>query len=377
MKVLILGGGGMEGRTVARDLANSGVKKLILADYNLEAADSVAETLRKECDAKVKTVFVDANDYDALVKVIKEADAKVAVNMIGPFFKYGVQIAKASIEAKVNHVDICDDSDPANEVLDTLNEAAKAAGVTVLVGCGATPGLSNMLSKYGAMQLDKTDKINIDWLWPGLTGGGVAALTHGFKMYSGTCPQYIDGKVQQLPAGTENVKVKSSDGKYEGIVHYVGHGEPATLPRYIDANEITCMGGLMPEEVDKYFFNFMKAGLADTTPMEVQGNMISLPHVAMGILIREFSDMEMENPEDGYCRIKIVGTKDNKEQKFVYEVSGNGSHMTSYPTSVVTQMILNGEINMPGTHAPEALKKEQLEKVFSEVQKRGVEIKGL
>ena len=125
MKIIVLGGAGdMASRTVRELAAEPDVTKVTVADCNLDAA----ERLASELGYKVSPVWVDANDYAALVEVIRGHDA--AASGIGPFYRYEARVALAAVEGGVPYVSLCDDYDGARAVLE-LDEAAKAMGVTV------------------------------------------------------------------------------------------------------------------------------------------------------------------------------------------------------------------------------------------------------
>ena len=72
MKVLSLGGAGAVCRHATRDLAEySDYSEIIIGDYNLAAAEALAADIG---DPRVKTIKVDANDYDGLVKLFRKVD---------------------------------------------------------------------------------------------------------------------------------------------------------------------------------------------------------------------------------------------------------------------------------------------------------------
>ena len=116
MSIVVLGGAGLEGSAIAKNIAESGFTDLVLADYNLEGAKARAQEIMMSTNAAVTAQFVDANDHKSLLNVIKDADA--VVNAIGPFYMYLEKILRAVIEAKVpKYVDICDDAEPTKKAL--------------------------------------------------------------------------------------------------------------------------------------------------------------------------------------------------------------------------------------------------------------------
>lgn len=374
-KVLVLGGAGTEGSVLARDLVNSGIDEVVLADYNIAKAEELAKALNGLGKGKVSAIKVDANQHDELVRILKGENLAAVCNLIGPYFKFGPPVARAAIEARVPYIDINDDYQPALEILNDLHKKAKDAGIPIFTGCGVSPGWTNMMGKLGSTKLDQTHKIAVDWLWPALAGGGPGVISHIYHMLSGKCLQFLEGEYREIPAGTEKTRLTSSDGQFDGYVYYVGHGEPATLPRYIEnVKEVTNKGGLIPSEATDLYFKYIAAGL-DGKPVEVEGQKISLAAVTLAMMERELQDSEEAKNENGYFKVTVQGKKNGQDKELVYEFAEPGSHMTAWPASIITQMIIKGEITQKGAYAPEALNADQIEAIIQGLTDRGLETK--
>lgn len=372
-KFLVLGAAGEEGSACSRDLVNSKVDELVLADYNIAGAEKLAKELNEIGNTKVSAIKADANKTDELVKIFKEQNSDVILSFVGPFYKFGPLTVKAAIEAGIPYVDIDDDAEPALDILNNMNDKAKEANIPVIIGCGVSPGWSNLVAKLGSTKLDQTDSIAIEWLWPTLAGGGSAVIDHFYHILSGQCIQYLDGEYKKIPAGSGKVGLVSPDGKFDGNVYFVGHGEPATLPRYIDGvKEVYNKGGLLPSEASELYLTYIKAGLGDTTPLEVDGQMIRLNDLTVALMERELKDSPIANDENGYFKVTVKGRKDNKDKELIYEIAEPGSHMTAWTASAIAQMIVKGEITQTGTNAPEVLNAEQIELVLKALTDRGL-----
>ncbi|SCX18696.1 Saccharopine dehydrogenase, NADP-dependent [Nitrosomonas eutropha] len=375
-KFLVLGGAGEEGSVFSRDLVNSGVNEIVLADYNVAQAEKLAKELNKIGNTKVSAIKADANKPDELIKIFKEQNSDVICNFVGPYYRFGPPVAEAAIKAGIPYVDINDDYEPTLEILNNLNDKAKEAKIPVFTGCGVSPGWTNMMSKLGSTKLDQTDKISIDWLWPALAGGGPGVIEHIYHMLSGKCLQYLDGEYKKVSSGTEKTRVTSTDGKFDGYVYYVGHGEPATLPRYIDGvKEVINKGGLLPSEATELYFKFIEAGLNDTDPIAIDEQMVSLTDVTVALMERKLKNSEVAKDENGYFKVTVTGKKDNKEKTLIYEIAEPGTHMTSWTASIIAQMIAKGKITETGTNAPEVLNVEQIESVLKGLEDRGLTTK--
>jgi len=138
-------------------LRNESINHVIVADNDPQRLKSFVESLDTErASAKV----VDISDEAALVEVMREGD--VVMNTSGPYYRYGVAVVRAVIEARRNYADMDDDWRPTQQVLE-LDVKAREAGISVVVGIGSSPGATNLLAKHAAAQLDRVDAVHTAW----------------------------------------------------------------------------------------------------------------------------------------------------------------------------------------------------------------------
>ena len=102
---------------------------------------------------KVRAVGLDVNDASAMRRAMQNVD--IVINTSGPFYRFGVPILQAAIDEGCNYLDICDDWEPTIEML-KLDQAAKTAGVTAIIGLGASPGISNI----GLIAMQELDEVS-------------------------------------------------------------------------------------------------------------------------------------------------------------------------------------------------------------------------
>jgi saccharopine dehydrogenase-like NADP-dependent oxidoreductase len=227
MKVVALGGSGGMGRHTARvALGYDFVEELVIADRDGDAATRFAETL----GGKARAATVDVTDTEALGRLLSEAD--VVVNTVGPYFRFGVPVLRAAIDAKCHYLDICDDWEPTLDMLE-LDASAREAGVTAVIGLGASPGISNILAVKAIAELDRATEIYTAWDLEGAIPESIgtepsAAMVHGFHQLSGTIRVYDEGRY------TEIRPLESRTLDYPGLgpvrLWTIGHPEAVTLP---------------------------------------------------------------------------------------------------------------------------------------------------
>src|SRR5699024_10723560 len=125
-------------------------------------------------------------------------------------------------------------------------------------------------------------------------------------------------------------------------------------------------------EATDLYFNFIKAGLNDTNPIEIDGQEVSLTDVTIALIERALKDSEIAKNENGYFKVTVTGIKNDENKELVYEIAEPGAHMTSWTASILAQMIVNNEITVTGTNAPEVLNAEQIETVIKRLDERGL-----
>lgn len=380
MRVMVIGGTGLEGSELVRDLMRSQVEEIIVTSRSLDKAKKAAEDFSKEGKSKVTAIPLEVNNHDEAVEAIKDADVDVVASTVGPFYIYGPKTAKIAIDAGVPYVDINDEFKPTRKVLE-YDEDAKEADIPVLIGCGASPGCTNLLAAYGASKLDKVDKINIDWVWPATSGGGgFAVILHFLEIISGDCVQFMDGEFKYVPAGSGRREVDFSKVGTQPIA-YVGHAEPETLPRFIEGvKEVTCCGGVYPPITDEVAYKLQSLGLTREKPFEVNGQKVD-PREISNIILENFeteANKELEEycltDENGAIIVHITGEEDDNPVTYSYSLTHAADKLTANPASIAAQMIAKGEIKDKGVLTPEQLDVENIKEIFNQLKFRGFEI---
>ena len=131
MKKIIILGAGLIGRTIASDLSD---------DYLVTAVDADSNRLKTLSGKKINTVISDLSSDKNIKQIINEYD--LVIGALPGFM--GFNALKSIIEAGKNVVDIS--FFPEDPFL--LDALAKEKGVTAVVDCGVSPGLSNLFLGY-------------------------------------------------------------------------------------------------------------------------------------------------------------------------------------------------------------------------------------
>jgi lysine 6-dehydrogenase len=234
MRFIVFGGAGDMGSRAVEDLVNtSGVDHVTIADRNAAAAHKLADALRGR-GARVEAMPVDADDHAGLVEAMRGHDA--AASALGPFYHFETRLVRAAIDAGVDYASICDDWSAAQSVLAEFDGPARKAGCTIITGLGTSPGLSNVIIRYLALQMDRARRVDVSVFQPLNAGGGEAVLKHMLYIISGDVAAWREGKQVMVPAcGEERVVEFPRFGRIK--VWNMGHAEPVTIPHFIPGVE--------------------------------------------------------------------------------------------------------------------------------------------
>lgn len=367
MKFCVIGGAGHIGSKAVRILKEREPDAtIIIADKNLEKAEKIAEELGE----KVKTQKVDATSLDSLTKVIEKAD--VAISTLGPFHKFGSKVLKAAIEAGTDFIDVDDDYDATIDCL-KLHEEAKDAGITAIIGLGATPGLTNIWAKYGAEKLDDVKEIHTSWAWTAIDPDmGPGITDHYFHAITGDVPTFKNGELVEVPALSESKSIEfpSPLGEFEPA--NAGHPEPVTIPRYIEGVQtVTNKGIVWPGSLNEAAELFAELGLTSQREILVRGESVPVREIMVQIImalediapeetigkamseIEEYDDYAMKGVG---LKTVVTGKLDGESEEYEYASSCEDARVaTALPAVIGAQLLMEEDYEKSGVFAPEGI----------------------
>lgn len=371
MKILALGGAGQEGSRTVKDLvASKQVNSVVIGDLNLDAANALKQQIGSD---KLSTLQIDATNEAELIDALENID--VVVTFVGPYYRFGLPILKAAIQAGCNYVDICDDAEPTADMLE-LHEQARKAGIVAVVGCGVSPGTLNVLARDAANRMDQVEDLHFRWNVPASDVEGdiakSAAVQHGIHIVDGDVIQYLDGDWVKVPAMSESERVDfPALGECE--VYYLGHPEPVTIPRYIKGlRNVTQKGGVLG--LDELLRAFRELGLTSDEPLQLKSGSVRPSEVAVALLGR-MPDPDPAELPPAVSEFMLIasGKRDGQPVKLTYNLSGPMGPLTGVPASIAAQMIGAGQIVQQGVFAPEGCLDADV--FLAELAKRDIEVK--
>jgi len=360
-KVTVLGGAGAVGTIASQTLAGSGAfTQLAVADVNIALARKLAGKLT---GAKVSAVEFDADSPTSIRRAIGGSD--VVLNCVGPFYKYGPPILKTVIEAKMNYVDVCDDFD-ATEAILAMDDKAKKAGISALIGMGSSPGVANVLVRFCADSLlDQIESVDIYHAHGGEKIEGSAVVKHRIHSMKVPIPMFLDGKFTTINLFDETGRALEEVTEFRDVGTYPVYGYPhpetITLPKHLKGlKRVTNLGLVLPPAYAELIKGMVRLGITDEKSMVVQGQKVVPLEFAVAYILSQRERLLKEakiNQPMGCLKIVVKGIKNGGKNTYIFSMSSRGQGMgegTGIPAAIGAIIMGTGKITQKGVMPPEA-----------------------
>ncbi|MCK4353975.1 MAG: saccharopine dehydrogenase NADP-binding domain-containing protein [Dehalococcoidia bacterium] len=394
MKKLLVVGAGAQGAPCASILARGrDVEKIVLADVDLDVANKVRDKIKS---SKITTMKIDVEKIEDLDRGAKEVD--VVINLTLP--RLNANIMKAALRNGAHYVDTAFDEPIWPQIIEKqpleFDNEFKKAGLTALIACGGSPGITNVLTRYICDKLDRVDEIMIrvgnkslkeskepvkgwepDWC------PEIALMGYSFEP-----PIFEDGAYKHYPPFSECEEYDFPAPTGSVLLCYQAHEEAVTLPHFIGKG-VKYVGFKYP--VDMLAGAFIKMGFANSEPIDVKGVKVVARDVILGLVHHpvDFFLAEDENsarlpPESANpCVIEVKGEKSGENVKYIiswplslftsteeklafYRRFGATNIGTALPAIVGAKMCVEGEAGK-GIIAPECLEPTKFLKVMAKM----------
>jgi lysine 6-dehydrogenase len=377
MRFVVLGAG-LQGSACAFDLLRSeGVTQVVLADLDIQNLPPFLDPFRT--DDRLELVRLDANDHDAVARVLDGAAA--CMNALPYYFNF--HMARLAVEAGAHYADLGGNTEIVRQQLE-LDDQAASQGVSVIPDSGLAPGMVNILAAAGIAAMDTVDSVKI--LVGGLPREPKPPLNYQI-VYSleGVLDYYTtrswvlrDGKPTEVEALSE--------------VEAVEFPAPVgTLEAFHTAGGLSTMAwdheGRIPTMEYKTLrypghADIMRAirdlGLLDTTPVSVDGQQVAPRDLFIAVV-----DARLRKPDPDLValRVEVHGQRDGRPGRVrydlidVYDPETGVSAMertTGYSLSITGLMQADGRIETRGVRTPD--RGVPAEEYIRELERRGVRI---
>jgi saccharopine dehydrogenase-like NADP-dependent oxidoreductase len=382
MKFLVLGGCGLQGRTVLHDLASDNeVSEIVCADILFDKLSKIEKFTDM---SKIRTVTMDVRDKNALVSLYREVD--VVIDLLPKeFLKF---VNEAAIESGVSVVNT--NYDYKRE----LDARAKKAGIIIMPECGLDPGIDLITYGHAKTKFDELHVIKsycggfpekkacdnplnykLSWIWRGVLSSNLRE-SRVIK----------DKKIIEIPAMNQH------DEAFVHSIDFPELGELEAIPNG-DSVYFTNLMGLSGtiEETGRYALRW-PGWSAFWRPLKALGFLSDEPvkgfdgKVTPFDFLDKFLGPQLEyqaDEKDLTAMINVFeGLKDNKKIRFTSTMLierdlDTGimamSKGVGYTAAIVARMIAKGIIKEKGILSP--LKHVPAELFMNQLKARGIKIK--
>jgi len=361
-RVLILGGQGRIGSSVAQDLV-----AYTQAQITVTGRQQTREgTLRQHNSSQVEFLALDLADHQGLRKAI--ASSNLVVHCAGPFLYRDGSVLRTCIEQGVNYLDVSDNRTFTQKAL-TYREEAAAAGVTAIVNSGIFPGISNSMVRHDVEQLDEAQRIHLSYVVAGSGGAGVTVMRTTFLGLQEPFAAWIDNQWQMVKPYSDREKIQFPAPYGNAGVYWFDMPEAFTLVDSFNVNTVITKFGSVPD-----FYNhltWLAAHIFPSSWLKNPGGIEFLSHVShiMTDVSDRFSGIGVA------IRSEIRGRNNGKSATVCSTlVHDNTAVAAGAGTGSLAQLMLNGKLNKPGVWPVEQALSTELFK--QTMQTRGIKIQG-
>jgi saccharopine dehydrogenase (NAD+, L-lysine-forming) len=363
MRIVVLGGAGIIGRAIGRDLASDrAVTDLVLADLDVEGAQKAAASFGRP---GVTAARIDVTDHAALVRLLEGAGA--VVNSVQYYFN--LPIMEACLDARVPYVDLGGLFHTTRKQL-ALDDKFQRAGIVAILGLGSCPGIANVQARVLADGFDKVESIRI---YNGATPDQGDSLAWAYSIQTIfdeiTQPPIVfrDGAFLETPPLGEEELYRFQEPIGVSKVHLSLHSEVATLPlTYASKGIRDCFFKISffgySEKALRQLQFLAQLGLASTDPVSVRGHSVRPRDVLVEVMKRApqiertkslgFKDIvtEVRGERGGRAVFGRVETTCHPHRE--WGLSG-GTLLVASPPAIVARWLAQGRVKAKGVLPPE------------------------
>lgn len=356
MKIVVLGGYGEMGTVVSSDLSGTFMGDTVIAGRDIKKAKALAASFK---DKRVTGAYADVSDRQSMNDVLEGADAVInATN-----YYMNIEVMRSALKNSVHYLDLGGLYHMTLKQL-KLHKEFRKKNVLALLGCGATPGITNIMANHGSKMLDRIDSVHIQFGDKDYTDYNMPVVVP-YSMYtvidefSKKPAVFTKGKMTFVEpiSGAIDVDFPNPVGKVSCF--YTLHSELASMPKKFaekGIKECSFRGGF-----DKTFVSYVKflidTGFTSEEPVDFHGAKMRPVDLTVKLLDKFLPPSNVKVNDAEMLRVALSGKKNGKKTDVVMYCSAvtdrkwnipAGSWDTGVPPSIIAQMIASKKINASG-----------------------------
>lgn len=353
---LIFGAGGMQGKIVIKDLLEKNYKIFISDVYQ----HHIDELKQKFGDFDYE--ILDLRDMKQAASLIKRVRPFLVVNCAEG--DWNLAVYRACLKNKVHVIDLGSDIPMTKKQL-AMDSSFRKQKLIAITGCGSTPGINNVMLDYAVSQLDSVHTVEAGFAWNSNIKEFVVPFSIPSIVEEFTDPaSMIKNNRWYKKVPLETIKGKRYQEVGRNKIFMVRHPEPYTFYYYYKnkgLKNVKYYAGF-PTHSFSAIYNFIKLGLTSKEKVKMDGTEI-IPLEFLTEILRK-SEVPEGYKENEVLWVEVIGKKDNKRKEIFMECTADtlpgwedaGCNIdTGIPTSIMAQMVFNGQIKAWGSFAPEAV----------------------
>ena len=361
MKIVVLGGYGEMGKVITTDLAETFKGTIIIAGRNKKRAEEFARSLHKK---NIIGMQASSNNKVLMKNVLK--DANVLINATN--YYSNLEVMRCALDNNVNYIDLGGLYHMAKKQM-KLHKSFKKKNLIAVLGCGSTPGITNVLAEYGSKRFDRIHSIDIAFADKDYTQYNQPfvvpySMQTIFDEFTQNPAVYENGRTRFVKplSGEKHIEFPKPVGRV--ICRYALHSEIASLPfvfKEKGIKECSFRGGWDNDFINKTKF-LIDSGFASNKPIIVNKKIVVPREIAIPLLNRFMPPSRIKINDTEFLRVEIRGRKDGKQKTITVYCQAftnkrhnipAGSWDTGVPPSVIAQEIIKGQIKAKGVMTPE------------------------
>lgn len=402
-KILLIGAGAQGGPCASILSRDKEISEIVLGDINFDLAKKVCEKIDSE---KITAIKLDASKTDEVEKAAKGSDAVINLTLTA----FDMNIMEASLRRGAHYIDTSFgepdlmDIRARDNILSQIIEKRpivydreyREAGLTGLLGCGVSPGTTNVIARYICDKMERVEEIRIRYGGRVLEESNevVKAWTPTWSPfralwgYSIEPMVFEEGHYSKFPIFSSPEVYKFPDPVGPVLLSYHQHQEPITLPHFIGKGIQYCD---FKYPVDALVGAFVKMGFGSPDQIEINGIKVAPRDVLLKLvrppvnsfLVEDESIIRRKLDRLTLIVVEVKGTmsgvstnyrvvcpnsfyRTEEERRSVYERLGTAITSVALPAVIGTKMCLRGDADK-GVICAECLDPEQFFKIAAEM----------